>query len=57
MELWNKCIGYLFSIVTFIINDYYHLYLYLGDRENEDNRQLLYQWYDGPSLIQVICVH
>ena len=57
MELWNKCIGYLLLIVTFIINDYYHLYLYLGDRENEDNRQLLYQWYDGPSLIQVICVH
>ena len=57
MELWNKCISYQFSIVTFIINEYYHLYLYLGDRENEDNRKLLFQWYDGPSLIQVICVH
>ena len=57
MELWNKCISYQFSIVTFIMNEYYHLYLYLGDRENEDNRKLLFQWYDGPSLIQVICVH
>jgi elongation factor 1 alpha-like protein len=25
-----------------------------GDRDNEDSRQLLFQWYDGPSLIQAI---
>ena len=50
-------ITYKFSIAHLFINDYYHLYLNLGDRDNEDSRQLLFQWYDGPSLIQVIWVH